>query len=178
MALPPPLRLVTFDLGSHMAVAHNLYGSHDARVNSAHFKGRRVPRAAQTWLWLHEVFDGVKRLGGCDAVVYERPFVRGQDATRSLWGLAGLIEARAGVDGYRVEDYDPSSIKLWAAGHGNADKDAMTLAAYTMGYQGEDEHEADAFCLLRFAEMNVLAPPPKRKAGRPRVRPLKEKPHD
>lgn len=173
MALPPPLRLVTFDLGSNMAVAHNLLG--DPRVEHKEFKGRRVPRQAATWLWLHDIFEGIKELGGCDAVVYERPFARGQDATRSLWGIAGLIEARAGVDGYRVEDYPPSSIKLWATGHGNADKSAMTMAAYTLGYKGDNEHEADAYALLRFAEMNVLAPPPKRAAGRPRVRPLKEK---
>lgn len=171
----PPLRLVTFDLGSHMAVAHNLYGPDDPRVSSAHFKGTRIQRAAATWLWLHELFEGIKRLGGCDAVVYERPFAKGQDATRSLWGLAGLIEARAGVDGYRVEDYTPSTIKLWTTGHGNADKNAMTLAAYTFGYTGDDEHEADAFCLLKYAEVNVLPPPPKRAAGRPRVRPIKEK---
>lgn len=160
------MRIVAFDLGSNMAVAHNLYDDGE-RVAHAEFKGKRVQRAAQTWLWLHEVFEGVAAAGGCDVVVYERPFVRGQDATRSLWGIAGLIEARAGVDGYPVVDYTPSQIKEWAAGHGNANKDAMIMAAYIRGYSGENEHEADAWCLMRYAEANYEPPKP-RPIGRPK----------
>lgn len=161
------MRIVAFDLGSNMAVAHNLFGHIDIRTEHMLAKGRRVERAAATWLWLHEVFEGVKAAGGCDVVVYERPFVRGQDATRSLWGIAGLIEARAGVDGYPVVDYSPSEIKLYTTGHGNADKDQMTFAAQLTGYKGDNEHEADAWCLLRFAEINYK-PPVKRPPGRPR----------
>ncbi len=159
-------RIIAFDLGSNMAAAHNLYDDGE-RVVHAEFKGKRVQRAAQTWLWLHEVFEGVREAGGCDVVVYERPFVRGQDATRSLWGIAGLIEARAGVDGYPVVDYTPGEIKKWATGHGNADKAPMTAAAQLTGYQGDNEHEADAWVLLRYAEAHYEPPKP-RPIGRPK----------
>lgn len=169
------MRIAAFDLGANMSVAHNLYGSDDPRVSHQLFKGTRVQRAGATWLWLHELFDGFTRIGGLDAVVIERPFARGMDATRSLWGIAGLIEAAANVAGYPVFDYSPGEIKKWATGSGNAEKDAMILAAFTMGYQGENEHEADAFCLLRFAETQIAPAKPARPVGRPRVRPLKEK---
>lgn len=162
------LRIVAFDLGSNMAIAHNLFDDGE-RVEHHEFKGKRVARAAATWLWLNDVFDGVKAAGGCEAVVYERPFVRGQDATRSLWGIAGLIEARAGVDGYRVVDYTPGEIKKWATGHGNADKEPMIEAARLTGYVGDNDHEADAWMLLRYAEVHTKPLPPKR-VGRPKKR--------
>lgn len=86
-----------------------------------------------------------------DAVVYERPFARGQAATRLLWGMAGIIEALAHDYGAAVLDPTPSEIKKWAATCGGADKDAMILAANFLGYDGDNEHEADAWCLLHYA---------------------------
>lgn len=160
------MKIVAFDLGSNMAVAHNLLDDGE-RVEVRTFKGKRVQRAGQTWLWLHEVFNGIREIGGCDVVVYERPFVRGQDATRSLWGIAGMIEGRAAVDGYPVVDYSPGEIKMHTTGHGNADKDAMIAAAQLTGYAGDNEHEADAWCLLRFAELHYKPPQP-RPVGRPK----------
>lgn len=159
-------RVVAFDLGSNMAVAHNLYDDGE-RVDRLETKGHRLVRAGATWLWLNEVFEGIKAAGGCDVIAYERPFVRGQDATRSLWGIAGMIEGRAGVDGYRVVDYGPSEIKLWAAGHGGADKNAMTAAAQMWGYPGTNEHEADAWCLMRMVE-TIWKPPAPKRVGRPK----------
>lgn len=162
-----PLKVAAFDLGSHMAVAHNLYGTGDVRVNHTEFKGTRVTRAAATKQWLHDLFDGMARIGPPDFVMYERPFGRGQDATRSLWGLAGLIEAEAGSRNIPVLDQDPSSIKKWTSGNGGAEKHDMLLFAAMTGYAGDNDHEADAYCLLRYAEANV-AFERKRPPGKPR----------
>jgi len=153
------MKILAFDLGSNMAVAHNLFGPTDIRVEHKWFKGTRQQRAGATWIWLHDLFD---QAGEVDAVVYERPFVRGQDATRSLWGLAGLIEARASVDGVLCLDYSPKEIKLHSTGHGNAGKEDMILAAAMTGYLGDNEHEADAWCLLRYAEYDLKPARPKK----------------
>jgi Holliday junction resolvasome RuvABC endonuclease subunit len=90
-----------------------------------------------------------------DAVVYETPFCRGRDATRSSWGSAGVIEAAASLAGLPVVDVAVSTIKKFATGFGNAPKTSMMVAAHSLGYRGINEHEADAWCLMRYAEKNL-----------------------
>ncbi len=154
------LKIIAFDLGSHMAVAHNLQGL--PRVQHATFKGTRQERAGATLQWLVEgVMDRAVELG-CDAVIYERPFARGQDATRSLWGLAGLIEATANAAGLPCLDVTPAEIKKWATGCSKADKEDMIFTAGLYGYPGDNEHEADAFLLLKFAEATLSLEQPKK----------------
>lgn len=144
------MKIAAFDLGSNMAVAYRDW-SGEIVTEFKHFKGTRVERARATLIWLQEIFEG----SDFDAFVYERPFVRGQDATRSLWGIAGLIEA---VSRCPALDYSPGEIKKWATGKGNAGKGGegqpagMIEFAREAGYVGDNEHEADAYNLLRFAE--------------------------
>ena len=148
------MKIAAFDLGTSIAVAHNAFGTDDVRVNHFTAKGNRVERAAQTLAWLQEVRRGFDAMGGLDAVVYERPFARGQNATRSLWGLAGLVEAVFG-DLSALLDWTPAEIKKFTAGDAKADKDTMILFAAMDGYVGDNEHEADAWCMLRMAEKTL-----------------------
>lgn len=148
------MKIAAFDLGTSIAVAHNAFGTHDIRVNHFTAKGNRVERAVQTLAWLQEVRRGFDAMGGLDAVVYERPFARGQNATRSLWGLAGLVEAVFG-DLSALLDWTPAEIKKFTAGDAKADKDTMILFAAMDGYAGDNEHEADAWCMLRMAEKTL-----------------------
>ena len=54
--------------------------------------------------WLDDQFKGfVDRDEGVDLIIYERPFARGQHATRSLWGIAGIIDAMARDEILEVE---------------------------------------------------------------------------
>ena len=144
------MNILTFDLGSHMAVANNLWGF--PQVEAATFDGNRQDRAAATLEWLQEM----ARASGAilDAVVYERPFARGMHATRSLWGIAGLIEA-VFAPICAVVDITPGQIKEWATGNGKASKEDMIARAQALGYNGSDEHEADAWVLLHYAEANL-----------------------
>lgn len=144
------MKIAAFDLGSTMAVAHNLYETPHAEHHF--FSGDRPQRASQTLHWLEGVFAQARVRGGLDAVVYERPFARGMHATRSLWGLAGLLEALAERDGVPCIDITPKEIKKHATGGGDASKADMILCASLSGYPGDNEHEADAWCLLRMAE--------------------------
>lgn len=162
------MKILAFDLGSHMAVAHNLQG--DPRVQSADFKGTRQERAGATLQWLEDNFSRARELG-CEAVVYERPFARGFDATRSLWGIAGLIEGCANAAGLPCLDMTPAEIQKHALGAANRlpkddKKRAMTMAAMMTGYAGDNEHEADAWCLLRFAEDTLSIEQPKQKKAK------------
>lgn len=151
------LRTIAFDLGANSAFAHEL--GNRLTVKFRAFEGIREHRAAAYMRWLYEEFSDIKIRGVLpDAIVYERPFARGQHATRSLWGIAGILEAVATDMGWAVLDITPGEIKKFAAGSGKAEKPAMIAAAKKFGYKGANEHEADAVCLLRYAEKHVSIP--------------------
>lgn len=151
-----------------MAFAHN--GCGDVIVAERFSAtGDRVNRAAETLHWLEarnkEIRDAGIRFDVCH---YERPFSRGFDATRCGWGLAGLIEAVFGRN-MVVLDSTPQAIKSFALGKApnrgkkklssadrtrinKEEKLQMIAAAQALGYYGDNEHEADAYLGLKYAE--------------------------
>ncbi len=146
------MKIIHFDIGSNMAFAHNGMGDDAIIVDSKVFAGNRQERAAATLRWLLKRFKEIKAEGiEFDVVHYERPFARGQAPTRSLWGLAGILEAAATINGWPTLDSTPSEIKKFATNNAKADKREMTFAAQHMGYRGTNEHEADAFLGLKYA---------------------------
>jgi Holliday junction resolvasome RuvABC endonuclease subunit len=88
-------------------------------------------------------------------VVYERPFSRGLDATRCLWGYAGVLESMAHAYELPVLDQVPSPIKKFMTGSGKAKKLEMIAAAQKMVPSVKGEHEADAVALAWYAINNV-----------------------
>lgn len=140
------MKIIAFDLGANMAWASNrkklIWGS-------AVYGGTRAQRLAMIQRLIPALLKDV------DVVVYETPFARGRDATRSLWGIAGIIEACAENAGSAVLDVAVPTIKKFATGHGHAAKNEMIAAAQKFGYRGLNEHEADAVCLLKYAEANL-----------------------
>lgn len=153
------MKIIALDLGSHMAMAHN--GMDVPVVEHWEEKGLRAHRAASTMRHLAVRFKQIKLVCHIDLVIYERPFARGFDATRSLWGIAGIIEAMATHNGWPVCDQVPKPIKKWATGNASASKDDMFAAAIRFGYAVENEHEADAACLLEYAKANAVSIPTK-----------------
>lgn len=145
------MKIIHFDIGSYMALAHNGMGDDAIIVESKEFKGNRQERAAATLRWLLKRFKEMKAEGvEFDVVHYERPFARGQAATRSLWGVAGVLEAAATINGWATLDSTPVEIKKFA-GNAKASKDQMSVFAQAQGYRGTNEHEADAFLGLKYA---------------------------
>jgi len=176
-----PLSIIHFDLGTNMAFAHN---GCDGVIICERFvaTGPRAQRAAQTLAWLLGRLAEMKAAGiTFDVAHYERPFARGFDATRSGWGLAGIIEAVFG-NLCVVLDSTPQAIKSFALGKAparvkmtsrektatsKAEKLLLIEVAQGLGYYGDNEHEADAFLGLKYAERHCAkgepAPAPKRK---------------
>jgi hypothetical protein len=175
------VNIIHFDLGSNMALAHN--GCGDVVITD-HFvaTGPRSERAAQILRWLVKRKRDFKEAGIVFSVAhYERPFARGFDATRSGWGIAGLIEGVFGGDTV-ILDSTPQAIKSFAIGKPKrevkyeivkgkkkrikatsaerhaaaaAEKLLMIDAAQALGYMGNNEHEADAFLGLKYAEKHT-----------------------
>ena len=66
----------------------------------------------------------------------------------------GILRLRLVKQCRDVREVSPSTLKLFAAGHGHADKTVMALAAYKRwGIEYTTDDEVDAYCLARFAEM-------------------------
>jgi Holliday junction resolvasome RuvABC endonuclease subunit len=138
------LRVIAFDLGANMAWADSAQAVH------RNFAGTRVVRLAAIATWL-----AAFKWSRYDVVVYETPFARGRDATRSSWGIAGILEAAVTNAGLPIVDVAVPTIKKFATGHGFAPKNDMVKAAQRFGYIGDNEHEADAVCLLNYALANL-----------------------
>lgn len=155
------MKIIALDLGSYMALAHN--GMDVPIVDSKKFEGVRAHRLYDIHEWLSNRFHQITEACDIDLVVYERPFARGMDATRSGWGIAGVIELLATYYRLPVTDTDPQTIKKFATGKGRAEKEQMIDAARRLGYTGSNEHEADAYCLLKYAEASALILPKKGK---------------
>lgn len=145
------MRIAAFDLGSTWAITRN-QGPNGPWTQHAGLEGKRPEKLAGFIVALSRI-----PLREVDVVVYERPFARGQAATRMLWGMAGILEAAAHNAGVAVLDITPAEIKKWATGKGTASKGEMIAAAQRLGYAGENEHEADAFCLLCMAEATLTS---------------------
>lgn len=151
---PSKVRIAAFDLGSTWACAKNYLGGGIVFHVREAAKAKRPEKLSE---FAEHISRGLLR--NVDVVVFERPFARGQAATRLLWGMAGVLEAAAHTDRAAVLDMAPTEIKKWAAGGGKASKEEMIAAAQRMGYDGEDEHEADAWCLLKYAEATLTKEP-------------------
>ena len=146
------MKIIAFDLGRNFAWAYN--GSNVILTGNVNFGTvSRAHRQGLLLTYLKRLFIQIPY--GVEAVIYETPFARGRDATRSLWGIAGIIEATATNAGLPVVDAAVPTIKKFATGHGKACKEDMIAAAHKFGYKGDNEHEADSVCLLRYAEANL-----------------------
>lgn len=98
-----------------------------------------------------------------DTVIFERPFCRGLHATRSLWGMAGIVEEVV-VHCAACLDIVPTTLKKWATGSGKASKEEMiNWASTSLSVAGPrfvsakflGEHEADAIILGLYAAENI-----------------------
>lgn len=158
------MKIAAFDLGTTWAVAHNWFdqppatGAWHVDLNPNRTKPKLALKRPAVLAALRPHLDFL-RYARPDVVVHSQPFARGQAATRLLWGMAGILEAAAHDAGAAVMDWTDSEIKKWATGNGRASKDDMIAAASFLGYNGDNEHEADAFCLLKMAERQLTKEP-------------------
>lgn len=143
------MKLMSIDPGTkEMGIM--IAGSMQPFTIRADIFGLREWRFASLMDQLSAVFE--LRATHIDTVLYERPFGRGMDATRCLWGIAGIIEAVATKHGCAVLDIDNMTLKKWALGSagGERNKEPMIAKAAELGYSDLNEHEADAVLLYRY----------------------------
>jgi Holliday junction resolvasome RuvABC endonuclease subunit len=105
--------------------------------------------------WLGNFIGGFRP----DLVLYEKPHMRGGAATEILVGMTALIEAVCSVNKVEHGPVRSAEIKKVILGRGVGTKEEMMNAANMMfgPIDIEDEHQADALCLLGYAiKKNML----------------------
>lgn len=109
---------------------------------------RGIPRLR----WMRDAV--LARVAGSELVVIEGyAFGAKGSAVINLGELGGVIRLALADARYRYVEINPSSVKLFATGKGNAKKDEVLAAAIRkLGYTGHDHNEADAKWMLEMAE--------------------------
>jgi len=149
------MKTLALDIGKTMAVCTNIEGY---APTHRLYDGDRRARAGEVMLMMHRLLRELKPKG-LEVVVYEDTFARGINATKALYGLVGIIEATCANAGFTAMGVPPQTVKTFATGKGNATKEEMIAAAQIMGYDGDNEHEADSYCLLKYAEATIIEVP-------------------
>ncbi len=99
--------------------------------------------------WLIEM----NNIGNFDVIYYEKPHgLKGQSVESMNGFITGIHRFIAKYDHIEYRAVSPSTIKKWATGKGNADKDAVKeYFRKETGKEPVDDNEADAYALLRYA---------------------------
>jgi Holliday junction resolvasome RuvABC endonuclease subunit len=151
-ASPSIPSILALDLGSTTgwAVRNSrcriLHGTAEFRPTRFEGGGMRYLRFGK---WLDQTLDVT---GGIDAVYYEA--VRrhiGTDASHAYGGFLATLSAWCEQHEIPYQGVAVGTIKRFATGKGNADKQAMIAAVRERGFEPADDNEADAIAILLWA---------------------------
>ena len=148
----PPKSILALDLGSQLGWAVRLHGG-PITSGSVSFKPGRFEGAGMGFLrfrrWLDEVAE---TSGGLETVYFEEVRAHaGTLAAQVYGGFLGHLTAWCEANRAPYLGVPVATIKKFATGKGNADKQAVIAAVKAKGFQPQDDNEADALALLLWA---------------------------
>jgi hypothetical protein len=88
-------------------------------------------------------------------IVYEQAHQRGGHATEIALGFTTKINEYAAFRHIETMPVHSQSLKKHATGKGNADKEAMLIAANKRGWHPQDDNACDALWLLDYARKDL-----------------------
>lgn len=94
----------------------------------------------------------LQRTPGVSLLVYEQAHHRGGAPTEVGVNMTGRVQEIGAAMGIEYVPVETRTLKKWATGKGNADKEAMIAASVKyLGRQPEDDNEADAVLMAMYA---------------------------
>jgi crossover junction endodeoxyribonuclease RuvC len=127
---------------------------------SEKFAPRRLEAAGQRWLKFR-AFLGEQRAaaGEIHAIYYEDVKQHaGTLAAHVYGGFLAMLEAWCAVNNVPLKPVGVGTVKKHWTGKGNADKNAMIVAAVAKGFHPVDDNHADALAILSLARAIESAP--------------------
>lgn len=100
---------------------------------------------------LREIID----LENIDIVVYERPAGQFKSSIIVASEMIGVLIALCEEKGIQYTAYSATEIKKFATGKGSAKKQDMIDAAIALGFNPEDDNQADAIHLYNLAKKDL-----------------------
>jgi hypothetical protein len=148
----PAGSLLALDLGSTLGWAVRLPDGAIAS-GTASFRPGRFEGGGMGWLRFRRWLDGMAASAGpLGSVVFEE--VRrhaGTTAAHVYGGFLAHLTAWCEGSGVPYQGVPVGTIKRFAAGKGNAGKEAVIAAMHARGFAPADDNEADALALLLWA---------------------------
>ena len=142
--------VLALDLGRSTGWALHQHGVYT--VGTQKFPAKRGESPGMLYLrfrgWLEEISR--MSLDRVNLVVYEQVHNRGGSATEILNGLTAVVQEFCAKHDVDVCNVHTSTLKKWATGAGNANKEAMVERAKELGHDVKNDDEADAVLLLRY----------------------------
>ncbi|MFH1157621.1 MAG: hypothetical protein V1721_01860 [Pseudomonadota bacterium] len=144
--------ILALDLGSQLGWAVRLH-SGPMTSGSVSFKPGRFEGAGMGFLrfrhWLDEINTTA---GGLEALYFEEVRAHaGTLAAQVYGGFLGHLTAWCEANSVPYLGVPVATIKKFATGKGNADKQAVIAAIKSKGFHPQDDNEADALALLLWA---------------------------
>lgn len=142
--------ILALDLGTTTGYALRAGLANSLLSGSWDFKPRRFEGGGMRYLRLRERLNEMHDSAPLKVVYFEE--VRrhkGVDAAHVYGGLLGVLTSWCEEKGVPYEGVPVGTIKKYATGKGNADKNAMVAAVREWGYEPDTHDEADAIALLR-----------------------------
>jgi len=151
------MKILALDLGTHTGWALLEAGHVESGVQVFDVKRGESPgmRYLRFNRWLEEMAGGDPRP---DAIIFEQAHHRGGAATEVAAGFSTRILEFCARHGIEHASVHTATLKKFATGKGNADKEAMLEAArqrFKPDLASDDE--ADALWILEFARREILA---------------------
>lgn len=139
------MKILALDLGTHCGFAlseNNISGIWDLSVKRDESRGMRLVRLR----------NKLNEIGAVDLVVFEVSKNHMSSLGAEVAGeLRGLVTTWCIDKGINYEGINFATIKKYATGKGNANKEMMIKAAKKIKANIADDNEADAICLLSYA---------------------------
>ena len=144
--------ILALDLGTTTGWA--LRG-HDGMITSGtvSFRSGRFDGGGMRYLRFTNWLTEIDRLSGPIEAIYFEEVRRhvGTDAAHVFGGLMACLTSWAELRGIPYQGVPVGTIKKYATGKGNANKQAMLAAARDRGFSPADDNEADAIAILLWA---------------------------
>jgi Holliday junction resolvasome RuvABC endonuclease subunit len=77
-------------------------------------------------------------------------FQRGKSAVEASHKYRAVIELFCALNGIELLELPPNDLKFFALGKRAGDKDEMIRAAQSMGYEGDNDNEADSYLIAKW----------------------------
>jgi len=109
------------------------------------------------WLRFRAQLKEICSMQKIQIVAFERPAGQHQGAVIHHAKLVAIIEEFCADNAIEYKAYSAGQIKKFATGKGNSGKPIMIQAAKDkLGYEGDDDNEADALWLLQLAKSELI----------------------